>query len=786
MKFNLTIYCLLSVFASFAQTTNNQTKITELIENYFNYDRENIHVQFNKSIYINNENIGFKGYIENKTSHLPSTNTNNIQLVIYNDKQQIIQKQLLFAYNGSFEGGFRLNNKFTTGKYFFHFYTNWMNNFIEDESFIQSIEIINKDEPYHLKTNRPNIETAKINLFPESGIIISETSNKIGIQITDCNQKGIQITDGTLIDSKSNIISRFNTNAMGNGFFYFIPVADEKYTVNIKYDNKNLSKSLPQIQNTGISIGYNNNLNNNTLAIVVKTNENGVKLYQNKKFNLVVHQNKNLIQKEFTFENNQPEQLIRFSKLNLSNGVNTIRVIDEDLNEVCQRLIYINTSTKPITNLELKPIKNDSLSLLGTINLNNASLSVSILPKDNIKTTQSNSILGTFYLNSYLVKPEAETYLYFDPENKTQRQDLELLILNQAENKYKWDNIKMHPPKPLYPSLKGTTISGIVEKKINTPSKYKVSLMSLKDKIFLETTLNDKNEYKFENIFARDSTTFFIQLMNEKNEAVFSKISVNVFNPNTDNIFAKNWTNNICPPSQNNEEVITFSSSNKNAINLDNVVIQNNYKKTKLIHKEGNNFATAFKISDREFGSLLDFLGRNGYRTGFNPTDNSVFIKNRLSDVVRNTDNSPDVFIDDVIVLDLNLINNYSIDEVDEIYIDKMGSSGFSTGGNGIIKIYLKPGTNKDFLKTKLTSFILTNGFSKAITYKNSKFETKKEFDYFGTLDWSPNIILKENSTFEIKFAKENQKEVKVQIEGYSNDGQLISEIRYLTTSETP
>ncbi|MEL1239847.1 hypothetical protein [Flavobacterium flavipallidum] len=786
MKFNLSLYCLLSLFTSLAQTSASQNKITEVIENYFNYDRENIHVQFNKSIYVNDEQLVFKGYVSNKTTQLPNTKTTNIQVVIYNDKKEIIQKQLLFAYNGYFEGGMRLNDKFTSGNYYFHFYTNWMNNFVEDESFVQTIEIINKDEPYQIKTNKPNFETAKIDLFPESGIIINETSNKIGIRITDCHQKGIQITDGTLTDSKSNIISRFNTNTMGNGFFYFIPVANEKYTVNIKVDNKNLSKPLPPIQNSGITIGYNNNLNNNTLAIVVKTNENGLKLYQNKKFNLIVHQNKNLIQKEFTFENNQPEQLIRFSKLNLSNGVNTIRVIDEDLNEVCQRLIYINTSTKPITNLELKPIKNDSLSLTGTINLNNASLSVSILPKDNIKTTQSNSIIGTFSLNSYLAKPETETYLYFDSENKTQKQDLELLMLNQAENKYKWDNIKMHPPKLLYPSLKGTTISGIVEKKINTPSKYKVSLMSLKDKIFLETTLNDKNEYKFENIFATDSTTFFIQLMNEKNEAVFSKISVNVFNPKTDNNFAKSWTNIICSPSQNSEEVITFSSSNKNAINLDNVVIQNNYKKTKLIHKEGNNFATAFKISDKEFGSLLDFLGRNGYRTGFNPTDNSVFIKNRLGDIVRNTDNSPDVFIDDIILLDLNLINNYSIEEVDEIYIDKMGSSGFSNGGNGIIKIYLKPGTNKDYLKSKLNTFILTNGFSKVLLYKNSKFSTKKEFDYFGTLDWSPNIILKDNSNFEIKFAKENQKEVIVQIEGYSNDGQLISEIKHLTTTETP
>jgi hypothetical protein len=734
---------------------------------------------------VNDEDIAFKGYVSNKTTHLPEINTTNVQLVVYNEQQQIIQKQLLYSYNGNFEGGIHLNDKFTTGKYFFHFYTNWMNNFIEDESFIQCVDIINKNEPYHLKSKQPNWETAKINLFPESGIIINETSNKVGVQILDCNKKGIEIKDGTVVDSKSEIIARFSTNAMGNGFFYFIPVANEKYTVKIKSDKINLSQPVPSTQNTGITISYNNNLTNNILAVVVKTNETGIKLYQNKKLNLVIHQNKNLIQKEFTFENNQPEQIIRFSKLNLLNGVNTIRIIDEDLNEVSQRLIYINTSSKPTTTLEVKSIKNDSISLSGTTNIKDANLSISVLPKDNINTVQNQSIIGTFYLNSYLAQPEAETFTYFDPENKTQKQDMELLMLNQLQNKYKWNDIKLNPSKLLHPFLQGTTISGKVEKKISPNSKYKVSLISLKNKIFLETTINENNEYKFENIFARDSTTFFLQLMNEKDISVYSKMTVNVVSPNTNLLSPRIWDTIVCFPSQK-EEVFTFNKSNKNVINLDDITIKNNFKKTNLIHKEGNNFAKAFKINKNEFGSVLDFLGRNGYRTGYNPTDNSVFIKNRLGDIVRNTDGVPDVFIDDVIVLDLNLVNNYNIEEVDEIYIDKMGSSGFSSGGNGIIKIYLKPGTNKDYLKTKLTSFILTNGFSKAIDYKNSKFENQKELDYFGTLDWSPNIVIKDNSTFEIKFPKENQKEIKVLIEEFSNDGQLISEIRNLTISSNP
>jgi len=78
-----------------------------------------------------------------------------MQLDIYNDQKKLVQKQLLFPALGTFEGGIHLNEKFASGKYYFHFYTNWMNNFIEDDSFIQTVEILNKNEPYYIQSKEP-------------------------------------------------------------------------------------------------------------------------------------------------------------------------------------------------------------------------------------------------------------------------------------------------------------------------------------------------------------------------------------------------------------------------------------------------------------------------------------------------------------------------------------------------------------------------------------------------------------------------------------------------------
>ena len=244
MKFSITLFCLFLFSQSYSQSStpsSNTEKIKNIIETYFQNDRENIHVQFNKDVYVNNEKIAFKGYVISKNNGGPSNQTTNVQLVIYDNQDQIVQKQLLYTNEGTFSGIIELTDKFKSGTYHFHFYTNWMNNFNEDDSYTQVIEIISKDEPYSIKSDEPNWQTAKVSFFPEGGSIIEETNNTVGVKITDCNQKGIEIQDGLILNSKSNEVSRFKTNKMGNGVFYFIPEKNENYTLKITTDKVNLT-----------------------------------------------------------------------------------------------------------------------------------------------------------------------------------------------------------------------------------------------------------------------------------------------------------------------------------------------------------------------------------------------------------------------------------------------------------------------------------------------------------------------------------------------------------------
>lgn len=761
---------------SFSQTSN-QENIKNLVETYFHYDRENIHVQFNKTVYVNNEDLVFKGYVINKNKFLPA-NTTNVQLAIYDENKKLVQKQLLYTALGTFEGGIHLNEKFTSGKYYFHFYTNWMNNFIEDDSFTKTVEIINRNEPYQFPSKEPNWKSAKIDFFPESGKIISDIINKIGIRITDCNQKGIQ-AEGKIFDSKFNEIAQFKTNEIGNGAFYLNPDANEKYTVQIKTEKLNLTQPLPEIQNTGLAISYNNNLSNNILAVVVKTNDAGLTQYQNKKLTLLIHQNGNSILKEFAFDTNEPEKTLRFDKTNLADGINTIRIIDEDLNEVAERLVYVETNTKPEIAIEAKLIANDSLMLSLKTNAKKSDLSISILPENTICTIKKSSILGTMYLNGYLSQPEEDTFTYFDNDNKTRKADLELLLLTQNKNKYLWSNIKLNPPKITHPLTEGITIKGAIEKKTQN-SKYKISLLSMKNKVFEETTIDKNNQFTFENVVIQDSTVVLLQIMDGATQLKSNKIKAKTVPLDSISIFQPRINRVDCPKTNSTSQIFSFGklSTDKSIISLKDVVITST--STKLIHKEKNPMAKAFKVGENELGTLLDYIEKySNFIVGFNK-DNSVYITQdrRRTSFATLTNGSPTVFIDDLEIFDLNFLFNMNINEISEVYFDDSGISERNIGGFGTIKIYLKEGYQNDRFKIKNTSLIITNAFTKNIAFNNTSFETAEEFNFFGTLSWLPEIVIEANQTQEIKAFKGNQKAIQVLLEGFSEDGELISEIR--------
>jgi hypothetical protein len=782
MKIKSYIFSFLCCTISFAQvkTINpNAQKIINLLDTYFNLDREYIHVQFNKQKYVSNEIIGFKGYVYSKNKEAANTNTTNVNLVIYDSNNEIVKKQLIYASNGTFSNTIQLNDSFKSGLYHFQFYTNWMNNFNEDYSFSQTIEIINRNEPYVMKSIVPFWKTAKSAFYPESGVIINNRNNIIGVKITDCNQKGIQVDDVIVWGSVSGEVARFNTNKVGNGSFTFFADKSESYTLKIDNDKIKLSQNLPAIADTGIAIGYNNNLPKDKIAIVVKTNEKGNNLYSNKKFTLVVHQNEKSVLTEFSFANNETEHIVYFDKKTIANGVNSIRLIDENLNQVAERLFYNYATEKPKNSIQATKTVKDSIMLSGTSELKKANISISVLPEKSICKFQDASILGSFYLNNYLKKPEENNYFYFDAQNISRKLDMDVLLLNQSQEKSSWNDIKTKIPKVVYAFNKGVTISGKVETDFNLKTKNKLTLISTKNDVFEDAVINESGNFKFENFYAQDSTVFALQVSKPNGIAKYSRIETRVEQNEKDFVFPLVLEKNDCPSVLESkiDEKFTFK---KNTIELATVSVVLDTKKKTLVNQERvGQYANAFKIEE-DFGTVFDFLNVHGYSTGIDNETGNPFVTDRSG---MNKGVTPSFRIDGNRIQDLVELYSISLADVDEIYIDKYNPT-VSGSSRSVIDIFMKQGiVRKGGFKIKHNLFMVTKGFANGPKFKNNYFETSKEFSLFGSLNWTPTILLDDNPNFEVKFSNEGQKEIQVQIEGISEDGQIISDIQKISVN---
>ena len=509
-------------------------------------------------------------------------------------------------------------------------------------------------------------------------------------------------------------------------------------------------------------------------------------LYQNKNYTLLLHQNGKHIQKEFNFNDKSPIQILTFDKNDLSNGVNSIRIIDENLNEIAERLVYISKVVKAAPLLESSFATNGDIILYGKVPAKEANLSISVLPKDSRCNDQKNSILGSLCLNAYLEKPVANSFTYNDRQNVTRANDMELLMLNQEKSKYRWNNINTNKAKENYKFTKGITINGTVVKALNPKKKYKVMLISMMENIFEEATVDSNNKFSFDNFLARDSTAYMLELMDESNIPIETKIIANILNAKEDYRNTLNFTAPICPVAKDlkNNYHFTDADLEKKAIALNEITVKNNYKKPILTHENDMNNATAkgYKIDAKQNGTVLNFLGRNGYITGVNE-EFTVYIRSTRDELVDTGINmAPAIFIDNVQIFDLNILFDLELSTVDEIYIDRFNTSVLANNGNGTVKIYLKKGANTKYIKSKHSSIVTKLGFAKTKPFRTTKFAFSKEFDVFGAMQWFPNVFLDAEQLFEVKFPNSNQKEIQVLIEGFTVDGQFISEIKKLST----
>ena len=764
----------ISVSSIYSQENSNQTDtITTRIENYFALGREKIHIQFSKNKYFTNEKITFQGYCFHLQLGIPHPETSNIISILYNDKGEKIAQKLFMASNGYFDGDFALNDSMPSGTYYIHVFTNWMNNFIEDESSLFKIVILNKDSSIYPE-EIANLSQVNIQFYPEGGAIIADIKNTIGIKINDCRGNTIPVSEANLVDQNGKVLQKFSINNFGYGKFDLMPNS-LNCKVQIIVNGNKFEQLLPSITSEGISLEVNSYTLKDKIAIKVKSNSKTLKNQKEEPFYLVINQFQKSTVSEIEFDENQTEKLLFLNPNDLPIGINTIRIIDKNLNMLSERLIYNYPKENLDAQIEKTKKTADSINFTGNLNNFNTIIGISVLPENSISIDNNNNIISTLSLKPFLSDDDInDSRYYFTDITPRKKYELDLFLLSQKTTKYTWKNIRDSKQKETFEFDKGLKIKGTVNNSLSDKSKSKVILISENQGQF--SSINEKNEFYFENLFLTDSTSASFSLVDHKNQTIQLKGYTQLLNNHR--IFTKplSINNKNCEPILK-ENSISAPEFSLESITLNAVEIKKNLAPTlKHATESRNRHMKGIKIGPQDAGmTIFQFLQQNGFDVNFHKGSYNIYSKRKKPNGDAAT---PAIYINNSLS-DIEMLTGMVMQQIDEIYLDKNIITTGIVRHSGIIKIYLK---SKIELPSKINYMKLNieNGFAKTMPYKNSTYSSTDGigFKNFGVIDWIPNIITNEDGSFSFQIPNLNQKKVKLLIEGFSGDGKLISEIR--------
>jgi hypothetical protein len=745
-----------------------QQKIGEAIATYFDLDRETIYAHFDKSVFFTNEEIWFKGYCFNKKQGSPFFETTNVFAVLFDEDGRQISEQLVFSYIGTFQGNFKLGPQLKSGQYYIRFYTNWMNNFPEDESARYAVQIINENEQVVTEYNSPDYSKINISFHPEGGHFVAGVVNNLGIRVTDCDGNPIETRDAKIIAANGETVSNFLIGKNGCGKTYITPDGTGLKAV-IVAGGKTVEASLPDAAD-GLALEVNNYALPDKTIVKIRVNPRKVSQYSKPLFVVAQQNNKSTV---FEIKIKGPENEIVISNSSLYAGVNVIRVLDENLQELAQRIICdIPNNTQEFVFSNSK--KDDKIKIVGHSNFPNADISISVLPEQS-KAAPTNDLTGAFLVDPYLTEKLPHANYFLDNPTKAKRYELDLFLLNQDAGKYDWRNIKNAPAKTIYDFDIGLKIKGTINQNMPDPKKYRVLLSSPLSLINDYSAIDEKKEFLFPNLVFANVANFRFTVMKIPSDPVNMTFIHQVYNRKR--TFNKPFVPLPEPCSAGRLVPLDAPQFGADVIALDNVELTGRVKSDlKYRTKFGNAGLRGYKIDNGYNGmTLLQFIESNGF--GVTRRNGNVFVTSgRGRTTITGQVPTPEIYVNSRKLFFFDELDDINMNDVDEIYLNSHAIVASMNNNAGVIKIYMKK-IDYGNAKSHTKNFAVQEGFAPLNNFEMPFYisTTSTGFEKYGIIHWVPTVLTDSNGDFTFEIPKTDTKNVTLHIRGFTPEGKMIS-----------
>jgi len=399
---------------------------------------ENIHLHLNKTAFFKGEHLWFKAYVQDQNQGLTSSTTSNLHVGIFSKEGETLIKKMFLVNNGISYGDFKIDSTFVDESYTIMAWTNFMKNFEVATPFLQKIKIIGTTKQTATKVK----DDMAILIHPEGQQIVADTYNSVGLMVYDKALKPIKTDMIQLITEDGTLIrSNIQTNGLGQGRFGFFADSSESYFLKIKDANGNLiTKKLEINLQKGIAISVDNTAKE-IVVLKPKWSNSTLNSGEGTRFSMAIF---NHISDSF-FHRHQLEidsEPISVNRNLIPNGINTAVILNEEMRPVSQRIFFNKqTRSKRMHSVEVsycltKSQDSVQIDLVLPEGDERANLSMSVLPAETSAYFPSNSITSSFLVQPYLEQQFIDGSYFFEGTKRSRDFQMDTRLLMEGTEKF--------------------------------------------------------------------------------------------------------------------------------------------------------------------------------------------------------------------------------------------------------------------------------------------------------------------------------------------------------------
>ena len=470
-----------------AQNTIAACKLTAYAQHFSifakDYPQEKVYLHFDNTAYYLGESLWFKGYVVTAERNAWSQFSKTLYVELVTAEGNILETKKLKIINGQCDGEFRFPATIYAGFYEVRAYTRYMLNWDKEYLFSRVFPVY--DKPLEEGAYQPLITARapsqkipqlrkefeqkgnlEVSFFPEGGNLVAGVNSRVAFKAIA--KKGENaIISGSIYDEKEQKVADITTDYLDMGSFEFTP-EQGKYIARVQYNNKEYSFDLPGALPAGHMLKIGINSTPEKVDILIQKNE----ATPSEDLGLSISSRGRLYAFEHVTVGEENAILLSIPQKMLPSGVTQITLYNVKGEILGERLVFINhhsemtikmtpdkSTYKPYEKVAMhfqfadfkgKPVETTFSAAI------HDQASTSANPyRDNVLT----NLLLSSEVKGYIDNPG----YYFESDDATRAQALDLLLLTQGWCRYSWKQMAgVTPLNVKQPIEKALVIEGTV------------------------------------------------------------------------------------------------------------------------------------------------------------------------------------------------------------------------------------------------------------------------------------------------------------------------------------